>query len=603
MFVDMIVNDHDLLGQFTREQSQDAFTEIVNRHLNLVYSAALRQVRSPHLAEEVSQSVFTELARNATKLNPDTTLTAWLYQVTRHAAIDVVRREARRQAREQIAFEMSDINDTSAGWPDIEPLLDEAMQSLEDSERAAILLRYFENKSLREVGEALGASEDAAQKRVSRAVDRLREFLSKHKVSVGASGLVAFVSANAVQAAPAGLAGVVATGATLASTTISTSAAVAITKTIAMTTLQKSIAVALVAVAVAGGLYGARRVTKLSDEVQTLKQQRSEEQASLKNQVQELERQLARATNALDPLSADSATLKRNPNEMLRLRGEVGRLRQENVSLGSSSALSKVTANPEARKMLRDQQKMGMDLIYKVFAQQGKLTPEQTGKFNDLLADHIMENVGHVTTILRDKPSPDQVNALFASEDAVLDQKLQELLGPEGLAQYQEYTKDLLSTLTAEQFKTLMTGTDAEKTEKARQFRQLLQEESQAVLSHAGLPADYQVVPMLNFRNIASEQEAENKSQARRRDLSACRRARGFIPLLSGTRKIPGVQNGRHQSEPLRPYTQSDNDGAYFQLMRREKRLSLVHRNSTIPALYLAERMECDRLAGALNSC
>jgi hypothetical protein len=121
-----------------------------------------------------------------------------------------------------------------------------------------------------------------------------------------------------------------------------------------------------------------------------------------------------------------------------------------------------------------------------------------------------MENVGHVTTILRDKPSPDQVNALFASEDAVLDQKLQELLGPEGLAQYQEYTKDLLSTLTAEQFKTLMTGTDAEKTEKARQFRQLLQEESQAVLSHAGLPADYQVVPMLNFRNIASEQEAEN---------------------------------------------------------------------------------------------
>jgi sigma-70-like protein len=212
----------------------------------------------------------------------------------------VVRREARRQAREQIAFEMSDINDTSAGWPDIEPLLDEAMQSLEDSERAAILLRYFENKSLREVGEALGASEDAAQKRVSRAVDRLREFLSKHKVSVGASGLVAFVSANAVQAAPAGLAGVVAAGATLASTTISTSAAVAITKTIAMTTLQKSIAVALVAVAVAGGLYGARRVTKLSDEVQTLKQQRSEEQAGLKNQVQELERQLAQADPGTD---------------------------------------------------------------------------------------------------------------------------------------------------------------------------------------------------------------------------------------------------------------------------------------------------------------
>src|SRR5215470_176537 len=114
MLIDMIGNDQDLLGQFTREQSQDAFTDLVHRHLDLVYSAALRQVRSPQLAEEVSQSVFTELARRSAKLNPDTNLTAWLYQVTRNAAIDVVRREARRQAREQIAFEMSDMINTSA---------------------------------------------------------------------------------------------------------------------------------------------------------------------------------------------------------------------------------------------------------------------------------------------------------------------------------------------------------------------------------------------------------------------------------------------------------------------------------------------------------
>jgi RNA polymerase sigma factor (sigma-70 family) len=506
----MIGNDHDLLGQFAREHSQEAFTDLVHRHLNLVYSAALRQVRSPQLAEEVSQSVFTELARNAAKLNPDTNLTAWLYQVARHAAIDVVRREARRQAREQIAYQMSDINETSAGWPDIEPLLDEAMQSLEDGDRTAILLRYFENKSLREVGEALGTNEDAAQKRVSRAVDRLRDSFSKHKVSVGASGLVALVSANAVQAAPAGLAVGVATGAVLASTTISTSTAVAITKTIAMTTMQKTVAVALVAAALAGGLYGARRLTKLRDEVQTLKQQQSEEQAALKSQVQELERQLARATNALAPLSAENDTLKKNPNEVLRLRGEVGRLRQENVDLGSTSALSKVTANPEARKMLRDQQKLGMGLIYKGFAQQAKLTPEQTAKFNDLLADHIMADVDHVTTVLRDKPPADQMNALFASQDAALGDKIQELIGQDGLTQYQEYTKSLLSTLTAEQFKGNLAGTDVEKDEKVTQFKLLLQEESQAALTKAGLPPDYQVVPILNFRNIASEQDADS---------------------------------------------------------------------------------------------
>src|ERR1039458_1004696 len=97
ILVNMTANDHELLRQFTREQSQDAFTALVNRHLNLVYTAALRQVRSPELAKEVCQSVFTNLACNAAKLNPDTVLTAWLYQVTRHAAIDVVRREARRQ--------------------------------------------------------------------------------------------------------------------------------------------------------------------------------------------------------------------------------------------------------------------------------------------------------------------------------------------------------------------------------------------------------------------------------------------------------------------------------------------------------------------------
>src|SRR6266852_5087051 len=105
MFVRMTVNDLDLIGEFTREQSQDAFTALVQRHLDLVFCAALRQVRSPQLAEEVAQSVFTDLARAAARLKADTILTAWLYQVTRRTAINVVRGEARRQLREQIATE------------------------------------------------------------------------------------------------------------------------------------------------------------------------------------------------------------------------------------------------------------------------------------------------------------------------------------------------------------------------------------------------------------------------------------------------------------------------------------------------------------------
>jgi hypothetical protein len=152
---------------------------------------------------------------------------------------------------------------------------------------------------------------------------------------------------------------------------------------------------------------------------------------------------------------------------------------------------------------------MGMTMIYKEFAQRAKLTSEQAEKLNDLLADHIMENVGNVTTVLRDKPTPEQMNQIFADADAVLQEKVQTLLGPDGLAQYQDYTKNLVSTLTAAQFKGLLAGTDAVKEEKSQQISQVMQEEVQAALSSNGLPADYQTVPILNFRNIASEQEAE----------------------------------------------------------------------------------------------
>src|SRR5437763_7556385 len=104
--------DLELLARYTGQRAEDAFGEIVRRHLDLVYSAALRQVRSPQLAEEVAQSAFTDLARNAHRLAPETVLTAWLYQVTRRTAIDAVRREARRQLREQIATEMNAVNAT-----------------------------------------------------------------------------------------------------------------------------------------------------------------------------------------------------------------------------------------------------------------------------------------------------------------------------------------------------------------------------------------------------------------------------------------------------------------------------------------------------------
>jgi RNA polymerase sigma factor (sigma-70 family) len=274
MLPDMSDTDLELLARYTRQHAEDAFAELVRRHLGLVYSAALRQVRSPQLAEEVGQSVFTDLARSAAKLKPDTVLTAWLYQITRRTAIDVVRREASRQLREQIATEMNAMNATTADWTHIEPLLDEAMHALDETDRTAVLLRYFENKSLREVGATLGTSENAAQKRLARAVERLREFFAKRGVTVGASGLVVVISANAVQAAPIGLAVTISTTVLVAGTTCSTITTAAIGKAIAMTTLQKTVVAAalLAAGATMPWVIQQSAQVKLREENQSLRQ-------------------------------------------------------------------------------------------------------------------------------------------------------------------------------------------------------------------------------------------------------------------------------------------------------------------------------------------
>jgi len=318
----MIMSDTDLqlLARYARDRAEDAFAEVVRRHVDFVYSAALRQVRSSQLAEEVAQSVFTDLAKNLGRLKPDTILTAWLYQVARRTSTDVVRREARRQLRERIATEMTAMNATEATWPDIEPLLDEAVSALDDTDRAAVLLRYFENKSLREVGAQLAISDDAAQKRVSRAVDRLREFFTKRGVSVGGSALAIAISANAVHAAPAGLAITISTAA-LASTAVSTATVIATTTTtIAMTALQKTLVTAAVTALAGVGIYEARQAVRRGEQVQQFQQMTTAQQ--------ELEKERTDLLAQLAALRAANDRANSNAVEADSLRAELARLRK-----------------------------------------------------------------------------------------------------------------------------------------------------------------------------------------------------------------------------------------------------------------------------------
>ncbi len=316
--------DLQLLARYTRDRAEDAFAELVRRHLNLVYSAALRQVRSPQLAEEVAQSAFTDLARNASALTRGSgdsspgSLTPWLFTVTRRTAVDVVRREARRQLREHIATEMNALNAAAADWMHIEPLLDDAVSALDETDRTAVLLRYFENKSLREVGQQLGVSDDAAQKRVSRAVERLREFFAKRGVVVGTSGLAIAISASAVHAAPQGLAAAITSAAALTGATLAASATATTTKAIAMTTLQKTLVTATIAVLAGVGIYEAREISALRRQVQSLEQQRSQTpaapvndtSAALQQTISQLSTQNSDLAGALAQANADKTRLE-----------------------------------------------------------------------------------------------------------------------------------------------------------------------------------------------------------------------------------------------------------------------------------------------------
>ncbi len=193
-----------LLEQFAKNGSEEAFTEIVRRHLGLVHSVSLRCTQNAQHAEEITQAVFIILARKAPSLRRKTILSGWLYHTARLTAANFQRAEFRRVHREEEVFMQSPAQDEQieSAWQDMEPLLEEAMGKLGTTDRDAIVLRFFENKSLREVGTAMGLEERAAQKRVARGLEKLRTFFTKRGMILSAAMIAGAVSAHSVQAAP-----------------------------------------------------------------------------------------------------------------------------------------------------------------------------------------------------------------------------------------------------------------------------------------------------------------------------------------------------------------------------------------------------------------
>lgn len=205
-----MTDDAELLRRYAEEGSEDALAEVVRRRVDLVYGAAWRQVRSNGaLAEEITQVVFTELARKAGRLARHEALVGWLHTATRFAAAKALRSESRRRAREQEAYAMNEVLRADEGvedWERLRPVIDEALGELKERERAAILLRFFEKKPLAEVGAALALTETAARSCVDRALDKLHAALARRGITSTAAALGVALANQVAVAAPVGLA-------------------------------------------------------------------------------------------------------------------------------------------------------------------------------------------------------------------------------------------------------------------------------------------------------------------------------------------------------------------------------------------------------------
>ena len=378
-----MTESQQLLAEYVRSGSEAAFRELVARYLNLVYSAAVRLVEGDaHRAEDVAQTVFADLARQARTFSQDTRLGGWLHRHTCFVAANTMRGERRRQSRERQAVEMNALQDQpEANLSLIAPILDDAINQLGDADRTAILLRFFEQRDFRSVGEALGSNEDAARMRVTRALEKLELLLKRRGVTAGSAALAVMLGAHAVQAAPAGLIASISATA-LSGTAVAATAAATVTKAIAMTTLQKALITSTILAAVGTEIFQMHRASEMREQLQTLWQQ----QAPLNEQVRDLQRQRDEATNRLALFETEMAGIKSNSAGQLKLRGEVTRLQKDSQELAQLKAKVSRRDDMDAARMrsFREYQEWEAILELRRMKEAVKLTPAQEQALQDL---------------------------------------------------------------------------------------------------------------------------------------------------------------------------------------------------------------------------
>jgi len=415
-------DDMRLLEEYATGRSEPAFAALVSRHINLVYSSALRSVRNPSQAEEITQTVFLTLARKARALRRGTVLSGWLYQTARLTAANFIRAEMRRLQREQQAHIQSTMNDSEPeAWTQVGPLLDEAMSQLNERDRNAIVLGFFEGKPLKEVGDALGTSEDAAKMRVSRALDKLRDFFLKRGITMPAAALAAAISENSIQAAPAGLAASVAAGVVQGTAVTATTFGLMKGAIHIMTSAKISVALGVAAAAII--VLQSHQVSIQKQAVKQLQEQVAQDAQTNRAQQAEIEKLQEQNTFI-------AKTMAGKERDVAQARARVSAALDAKAAATAAAAkakgnpLAEMMQDPELLKAMRPTQLATMKMMYGPLIKQLNLPPEQSDKFYDILIDNGMKTL----------------QAVQSGQAGALDEKsmaadLQSLLGEAGFAQ------------------------------------------------------------------------------------------------------------------------------------------------------------------------
>ncbi len=302
-----MTTDADLLRQYADARSEAAFAEIVRRHLDGVYSSALRRVGGDaHLAKDIAQAVFIALARQSRALVDHPFLTAWLYTTTRNEAASTVRRERRRKTREAVASAMNETDNSpsaqsAADWTRLSPILDDTIDQLSEPDRTAILLRFIAQKPFAEIGAQLRLTEDAARMRVDRALDKLRTHLARRGLTSTSAALAVVLNNHAIASAPAAVVSGV-TAAAIATPALSAAASIVTF----MSTTKATLTLAALACMLAGGL-AIHQIDKNHEQQTALAKEKNRHAVLLANH-QALENEIAARAKALSapPVAAPS---------------------------------------------------------------------------------------------------------------------------------------------------------------------------------------------------------------------------------------------------------------------------------------------------------